>query len=239
MLYNSFDFSSASGYQVFFEYLSSLADADYRKFHAGLTPGGPEVLGVRTPVLRKLAREILNMEYMSFLRLAGDKTHEELMLAGFVIGMSKCCFDDKIKLVREFVPKISSWAVCDSFCASLSSLSENREELFRFITEYISSDGEYELRFAIVMLMDYYLDDSYLDEVLKIIDGIKSDKYYVKMAAAWCLSVAIIKFPEKTLKFLEECSLDDFTYNKALQKAIESYRIAEGQKALLRSMKRS
>lgn len=110
--------------------------------------------------------------------------------------------------------------------------------MFKIIKEYLKSKQEYEVRFAIVMLLDYYINDQYIDQVLQILNNIKLDKYYVQMANAWAISICLIRYYNKTLEFLKTTKIDDFTYNKGIQKAIESYRITKEQKDYLRTLKR-
>ena len=170
----------------------------------------------------------------------GNKYYEELVIQGMIIGMQiKEPIENIKEKVAKFVPKINSWAVCDTFCAGLKITKKYPKEMFSLIEKYLKSNKEYELRFAIVMLLDYYINDEYIDQTLQILDNIQSDKYYVQMANAWAISICLIKYYEKTITLLKNSKLDNFTYNKALQKAIESYRITEEQKKELRKMKRS
>ena len=120
----------------------------------------------------------------------------------------------------------------------LKIANKYKEEMWNFIKKYLKSSKEFELRFAIVMMLDYYINDKYVDKCLEIFDNIKSDKYYVQMAVAWAISIGIIKYWDKTIKHLEFSKLDDFTYNKSIQKAIESYRISDENKEVLRCLKR-
>ena len=110
--------------------------------------------------------------------------------------------------------------------------------MWEFIQEYLKSNKEFEIRFGVVMLLDYYISEQYLEKDFDIFEGIKSDKYYVQMAVAWAISICLIKFYDKTCNYLKTSSIDKFTYNKALQKAIESYRITDEQKNILRKMKK-
>ena len=137
------------------------------------------------------------------------------MLQGMVIGGAKEDINTILKYVKEFVPKIDNWAVCDTFCTSLKITKKYKKEMWKFIQEYLKSDKEFELRFAIVMILGYFIDEEYLEKDFKIFNNIKSDKYYVKMALAWAISICVIKYYDRTVKYLEkEAILDDFTYNK-------------------------
>ena len=222
------------------EKLKELADKKYREFQIKLCPGVDNILGVRVPILRKYAKDLLK-EYSleEVLYSLDDKYYESIMLQGMVIGLAKNRnIEEILEYVKNFIPKIDNWAVCDTFCAGLKITEKNKERVWNFLKEHLKSNKEFELRFALVMILDFYIDEKYIDEVLEIIDSIKSDEYYVQMAAAWALSVCVVKFYEKTLEYLKNSSIDKFTFNKAIQKSIESYRITEGQKEILKKMKK-
>ncbi|NLK87784.1 MAG: DNA alkylation repair protein [Clostridiaceae bacterium] len=220
------------------ERLKSLADEKYRSFSSGLIPGVDNMLGVRLPQIRGLVKEIAAADWRSYLEEADDEYFEEIMLRGFIIGSVRIDAAERLQLVEDFVPRISNWSLCDSFCAGLKFVNENQALVWEFLQPYFKSDEEFEIRFAVVMGMDYFIDGEHIDDFIKLMDGIKNDGYYVKMAVAWALSVCYVKFPEKTMAYLKDNRLDDFTYNKALQKMIESYRVSSEAKDLLRSMKR-
>jgi len=220
------------------EILRSLADEKYREFSAGLIPNVDNMLGVRLPALRKLGKELSKGDWHDYLSEADDKYYEEIMLQGIVIGLVKTDIEESLRLVAGFIPKITNWGVCDSFCAGLSFVKRNKPRVWEFLKQYFDSDKEFELRFGAVMLLFYFIDEDHIDAVLKLLDGIRHEGYYVKMAVAWALSVCYVQFPEKTMEYLHISSLNDFTYNKALQKIIESNRVDGEAKNLIRSMKR-
>ncbi len=218
--------------------LFELQDLKYKEFNTDLCPNVDNIIGVRIPILRKFAKDLYKNYSIDEIKI-GDKYYEELMIQGMIIGFqTKENIENVIKQIEKFVPKINSWAVCDTFCAGLKITKKYSTEMFSLIKKYLSSQKEYELRFAIVMLLDYYINDEYIDEVLQILDNIKSDKYYVQMANAWAISECLVKYYEKTIMFLSNCNLDKFTYNKAIQKAIESYRITDSQKKELRYIRK-
>ena len=161
------------------------------------------------------------------------------MLQGMLIGLEK--YKNILNIlndVEKFVPKIDNWAVCYVFCGGLKITKKYLEEMWNFLQKYLKSEKEFEIRFGVVMLLDYYITEEYLEKDFKIFDDIKSEKYYVQMAVAWAISICLIKFYDRTIEYLKNANLDKFTYNKALQKAIESYRITDMQKQELRKMKR-
>ena len=220
--------------------LMDLSDKKYKEFHSGLCPGTDNIIGIRVPVLRNYAKELIK-EYTlkELLENIDNKYYEEIMLQGMLIGLDKkqdinIIFD----YIKEFVPKIDNWAVCDTFCAGLKITKKYKKEMWDFIQSYLKSDKEFEIRFAVVMILDYYIDEEYIEKDLQIFDNIKNQEYYVQMAVAWAISVCLIKFYDETLKYLDICNLDKFTYNKSLQKAIESYRITAEQKDYLRTLKK-
>ncbi len=219
------------------EQLEELSEEKYRDFTASLTPGKKNILGVRLPLLRKLATEIVKGDWRTYLKEAGDDTMEELMLQGMVIGSCKADMEEVAKLSATYIPKIDSWSVCDSFCTSLKITKKHPEQMWELMQEYLKSDREYEIRFGVVMLL-YYLTPEYAPLAFEHFDRIKHEGYYVKMAVAWVISMYYVNLPEMTLNYLMNNSLDDFTYNKALQKIMESLKVDKTTKEMIRSMKR-
>lgn len=218
--------------------LFAMQDLKYKEFHGSLCPDMDNIIGVRIPKLREYAKELYKCNNLKDIKIE-DKYYEELVIQGILIGFqTKAPIEEVIKQVEEFIPKINSWAVCDTFCAGLKITKKYQTEMFKVIKEYLKSTQEYQVRFAIVMLLNYYINDQYIDQVLQILDNVKLDKYYVQMANAWAISICLIKYYNKTLDFLNTTKIDDFTYNKGIQKAIESYRITNEQKEYLRTLKR-
>ena len=155
-----------------------------------------------------------------------------------VIGRSKTALDEQMKYVKRFVPRIDNWAVCDIFCGELkTAVKKGKETVWQFIQPYLKSPQEFELRFGIVMLL-HYIDEEHIDLLLKYTDSFCHDAYYARMAMAWMISICFVKFPEKTMEYLKHSKLDNWTYNKSLQKTIESLRVDKRTKDVLRSMKR-
>lgn len=218
--------------------LFEMQDKKYQQFHSGLCPNVDDIIGVRIPELRKLAKQIAKENAQEYLELTQKKYYEERMLQGFIIGYMKSDLEERLKYLDQFVPVIDNWAICDCCCSTFKFTNKYPKEVWNYIQKYIKSSKEFELRFAIIMLIDYYLTEEYIDKVLKIYDNIQNEGYYVKMGVAWAISVAYVKFPKETMALLKNNNLDDFTYNKALQKMIESYRIDEKTKQILKEMKR-
>lgn len=219
------------------ERLFELQDIKYREFHCRLCPTKKEIIGVKIPVLKKLSKELYK-EDKQILSKIGNEYYEEIMLQGLIIALSKEPLDKRINLIKQFVTKIDNWSVCDVFCSSLKIKNSEKKIYFDFLKIYYKSKKEFELRFLVVMLLDYFLEEEYLDAVFKIINEIRSEKYYVNMAVAWLLSVAFIKYRDKTLSELSMLKIEDWTYNKAIQKIIESKRVSDEDKEYLKTKKR-
>ncbi len=218
--------------------LEAMAEPEYGAFHAKLCPGMTGNLGVRTPQLRALAKEIAKGDFRAYLLAARDDSYEETLLQGMVIGCAKMDLPERLERVASFVPKIDNWATCDLFCSSLSFTKKYLPETREFLMPYLSSKEEYSLRFGVVMLLDYYITEEWIDDTLRTLARIRHDGYYVKMAVAWAVSICYIHFPEKTEQLLRSSTLDDFTHNKAIQKIRESRRVDKAKKDALQKLKR-
>ena len=213
-------------------------DLKYKEFHSSLCPNVDKIIGVRVPELRKMAKEIAVQDYAQFLQTCEDKYYEELVLQGLVIGYSKISIQETFEYLKKFVPKINSWAVCDTTCSNLKITKKHMKEMWEFLEQYINSQNEYEIRFALVMYLNYYLTDEYIDEILQKVDKITNKEYYVQMAIAWLISFAYIKQKDKTEEYLQKNNLDKFTQNKSIQKICESFRVEEKDKEKLRKLKK-
>lgn len=220
--------------------LYELSDKKYQDFHRSLCPGIENIIGVRVPILRNYAKELFKQkDWKETINQIDNQYYEEIMLQGMLIGQVK---DEDINIilryVENYVPKIDNWAICDGFCAGLKITKKYKKEMWNFISKYLKSNKEFEIRFAVVMILDYYIEQEYLTENFKIFEQIKHEGYYVKMAISWAISICLIKYYDKTLEYLKNSKLDAWTYNKAIQKAIESYRISADRKEILRKMKK-
>lgn len=219
--------------------LLNMQDKKYKEFQKGICPGVEEIIGIRIPILRSYAKELLKKyDFKQLMESIPNNYYEEIMLQGMLIGQAKLDFNEIIKYIKDFIPKINNWAVCDTFCTSLKITKKHKEKMWDFIQKYIKSDKEFHIRFGIVLILNYYIDEDYLYKDFKIFDSIKSDKYYVQMAVAWAISFCLIKFYDKTIEYLKNSKIDKFTYNKSIQKAIESYRITKERKEFLRTLKK-
>ena len=217
--------------------LLALAQPEYQKFSAGLIPGKENLLGVRLPALRALAREIARSGSWRGVLSMPERYFEETMLQGMVIGCCQVSPRERLELVRGFVPKIDNWSVCDSFCAGLKEAKQYRSLYWEFLQPYFVSPREYDLRFSCVMALDHFVTEEYLSRVLAALDAVRHDGYYVKMGVAWAVSSCMAHFPRQTIEYLQSCHLDRETYRKAIQKSLESFRVSPKDKELLRAMR--
>ena len=214
--------------------LLKLKDERFQKFQEKLCPGVNNIIGIKIPILRAYAKEINGNVDISTI---GTKYYEEIILKGMLIGLEK---NLDFEQIENYVKLIDNWAVCDVFCAGLKQVKKHKEEMWQYIEKYLNSKKEYEVRFAVVIMLDFYIEEKYIEKVLERLRKIKHEGYYAKMAVAWAYSICFIKFYEKTkeeFKNINKKTLDKFIYNKSLQKAIESYRLNNKQKEELRKMK--
>ncbi len=231
-----------SQWQTLRQELAALAEPDYQKFSASLLPGVPGILGVRLPALRKIAARMAKTGWEPWLTAfdaCPDPLFEESMLAGMVIAAAPIPLAERLERIRRFVPRIENWSVCDSFCASLKEAAVFPAEYWAFLQEFFASRKEFALRFALVMATDRFVTPAYLDRVLERIDGFSHPGYYARMAAAWALSICFVKFPEEVFPRLPTSRLDDFTYNKALQKICESRQVTPETRHRIRALRRN
>lgn len=223
------------------EELERLADKEYKEFHSALLPtvDRDRIIGVRLPQLRAIAARIKRASPKGSLpELPQGDTLEETLVRGFVIAGADMPLEEHLKAVAGFVPEIDCWSVCDSFVTSLKFVKKDRERVWKFIQPYFESDRTYDIRFGAVMSLAYFKDGEYAPRVFEKFDRIENSDYYVKMAVAWAVSVFFVNAREETRRYLENNRLDDFTFNKSLQKITESYRVTPQDKAEIRAMKR-
>lgn len=219
------------------EELFKLKDDKYKAFNGKLIPTvSPElIIGVRTPQLRKFAKELsFNGSYGNFLEQLPHKYYEENNLHAFLIEQIND-FDSALTKTELFLPYIDNWATCD--CFSPKVFAANKQELLPRIYEWIKSENTYTVRYAIGLLMKYFLDDDFNQSFLETVAGIKSDEYYINMMIAWYFATALSKQYSTASQYIKECRLDTWIHNKTIQKAVESYRISDEKKDLLKKYK--
>lgn len=223
--------------------LQSLSEEEYKAFNQNLLPGVEYILGVRVPALRKIAKEVAKNDCRTYLNEAGTEImsaslHEEVVVWGLVLGYAKMDREERAAYLDQFVPNISNWAICDNCTMNMKFMQKDPDYWYRYIMKYKNSTEEFELRFLLVALLAHFIDKEHIDAILDTCNEIRHDGYYVKMAAAWLVSICYIKFPERTGAFLKSDTMDDFTHNKSIQKIRESYRVSQEEKDGLNQLKR-
>ena len=213
------------------------SDEKYRKFSSSLIPNTDNLLGIRIPFLRKFAKSIAKTCAEEFLREKNCEYFEETMLQGMVIGLVKTDIAQRFELIKDFLPKIKNWSVCDCFCCSLKFTKDNRKEVLEFLKPYIKSENEYEVRFAAVMLLDYFVNEEYIDTTLALLNEFTHEAYYAKMAVAWAISICYINYPDKTFEFLKRTKISPWVFNKSIQKSTEFIKIGKDLKDKARALR--
>lgn len=213
------------------------SDEKYRKFSSSLIPNTDNLLGIRIPFLRKFAKDIAKTCAEEFLREKNCEYFEETMLQGMVIGLVKTDIAQRFELIKDFLPKIKNWSVCDCFCCGLKFTKDNRKEVLEFLKPYIKSENEYEVRFAAVILLDYFVNEEYIDTTLALLNEFTHEAYYAKMAVAWAISICYINYPDKTFEFLKRTKISPWVFNKSIQKITESIKIGKNLKDKARALR--
>ena len=217
--------------------LFELQDTEYRDFHAKLMPtvAKEKIIGIRTPVLRKFAKEYAKSEDAGeFLKVLPHDYYEENNLHGFLIeGMKD--YEECVRALDTFLPYVDNWATCD--LVSPKILKKHLPELLERIQIWLRSEHVYTVRFGVNMLMRFYLDEHFSPEYPKMVAEIRSEEYYVNMVIAWYFATALAKQYEAVISYIEQKRLSPWTHNKTIQKAVESYRITDEQKAYLKTLK--
>ncbi|MBQ8046717.1 MAG: DNA alkylation repair protein [Prevotella sp.] len=216
--------------------LQAMGDADYAQFERKIIPTlAPEtVVGVRTPGLRAYARQLAKHEHVGdFLASLPHEWFEENQLHAFILSEMKD-FPACLQAVNTFLPHVDNWATCDQLTPKV--FRTNKAVLLKQVRKWLRSSHEYTVRFAVKMLMDHFLDDPSA-EYPSLVASVRRKEYYVKMMQAWYFATALAKQYATVLPFIEQRRLDEWTHNKAIQKALESYRVSEEQKEYLRTLK--
>lgn len=220
---------SSEDYQEYLEYLKSIREEEYKKFHQKLTTTKYEILGIRVPIQRSIAKEILKGNYESFLTHCKKDYYEEVNIEGFIIGSINN--DESFKKhFTNFLPKIDNWAICDGFCNSLKRIKKNPKNYFDYCCSLLNQKYEFTVRVGLVILLGYYVKEEYIQNILTNISKIKREEYYINMALAWLIAECYIKYPKETLPLLKSQKLNKFTQNKTISKIHDSYRVTKEQK---------
>lgn len=206
-------------YNEFIDYLFSLQDIKYKEFTNKIIDAN--IIGIRMPIIRQISKKISN-NYKDFIKNNKHIYYEETMIHGLIIGYLKD-FNEVTYLLNDYISYVDNWGVCDSVCSNLKIFRKNQEEGFKLIEKYLKINKPFYIRFALVLLLNHYINDLYIDKILNICNDVKIENYYVKMANAWLLSMCYIKYPDKTYNFLLNNHLDKFTFNKTISKICDSH----------------
>ena len=220
-----------------YERLAACGTETYRDFQSKLVPTVPKetILGVRTPDMRKIAKEIKGTkEAESFLKELPHRFYEENLVHFFLIAMIRD-FDDCVKAVETFLPYVDCWPVCDQ--SSPKVFTKYHEKLLPLIKKWIASEHVYTARFGIRMLMNEFLGEDFRPEYLEWVASVQGEDYYIRMMVAWYFATALAKKYDESVVFIENRRLDPWTHRKAIQKAIESLRVTDEHKEYLKSLR--
>ena len=217
------------------------ADESYKNFHQSIVPTLPKerIIGVRVPVLRKIAKQLKKDESSKslvneFMQELPHEYYDEDMLHAIILSDERD-FSTALKRTSEFLPYIDNWAVCDTFCPK--AFGKNKKALWQEIEKWLESEKTFTVRFGIVNAMRFFLDEDFSAEKMKKVLEVSNEDYYVRMAIAWYMSVALVKQWEVAIKVVEDKSLGAWVHNKSIQKSCESFRLSAEQKQYLKTLK--
>ena len=217
--------------------LYAAADVEYKDFNSLLIPNiaAEKFIGVRTPILRKIAKDIIKSgQYMDFINNLPHQYFEENQLHAVVLSTLPD-FDFVIKEIERFLPYVDNWATCDQMSPQV--FKKNTDLLLKYINKWIQSKYVYTVRFGVLCLMRYFLDDEFDSKYIDMVSNIKSNEYYVNMMRAWYFATGLAKHFEEFLPYLESGKIDDWTRKRAIQKALESFRVIPEHKEILRKIR--
>ena len=218
------------------QFLLNNKDDKYRDFTLPLIPNIDKdtFIGVRLPILKKYAKDLDEEIRIAFMNELPHYYHEENILHAFILSNIKD-YDSFIYYVDKFLPYVSNWSVCDTICNK--HLNKYKDQLIKEIYKWLKSNELYRVRYAVKCLMNYYLNEDFKEEHISKVQEIKLEDYYVRMMIAWYLATGLAKNYDSFIKVIEEKRFDEFTHNKAIQKAVESYRVSDEHKEYLKTLK--
>lgn len=232
-------------YQCFLDFLLSIADEKYKEFSNKLIPQVNNILGIRLPYLQRIAKQIAKGDYKGFLSYRNIQYFEEIMVRGYVIGnISNQSIEEIKEMIHHHVLKLDNWSTCDSFCSSLKIAKKYPNEIFELILPYANSKECYEIRFFIVMCLNYYIEDEHISLVDEVLQSISSEEYYVNMAICWAYTVIFQYDSNRVYQYLkklkQELEIEQncrkrFLLRKTISKICDSRKITEEEKAIVRS----
>ena len=225
-------------YKKFVDYLISLQDQKYKEFHSSLVLNSKyEMIGIRLPIMRDIAKQISKGNIEEFLKCAQDKYYEEIMIQGLVISHIKDeeCF---YKHFKNHIKEIDNWALCDSFCSSLKIVEKHEDKYFNEALNLAQNEKEFISRVGLVIILNHFINKDNLEKIYDCLNTIQSEKFYINMAEAWLVCEMYTKFPKETEKFLKKNNLNKFTQNKAISKIHDSFRVTKEEKEKLNKYKK-
>ena len=221
------------------EYLEANSRQKYRQFTGSLNPGSRyPVMGVRVPLLRELAKKLAKEYGINAVDMLSDDSQEEVLLQGFVIAYSKMPLAEKKPYIDNYIAKCDNWSLIDSFVSTFHFNRKDEALMWRYLGEYRKSKQTFTVRFVLVMMLNRYLKDEYINDILEYCSNIDSEEYYIEMAQAWLLATAAINYFYDVELILKDGKLNMFTHNRTIQKAVESFRISAENKERLRALRR-
>ena len=219
-------------YNLFLDYLYSFQDKKYQQFHKKLLADDSNVIGIRVYILRKIAKDIAYNQGITFLSILKHDTYEECVLHGLIIGYLNIDLETTIYLLNEFLPFNTNWAINDITVSTLKVFKKNLAIGYEYILSLLKK-GDFEIRFALVLLLTYYVNEEYSDRVISCSLNVSNNSYYVVMANAWLISICYIKYKEKIEPLILNKKWDINTLKKAISKIKDSYRVNQIDKEKL------
>ena len=209
-------------------------DLKYQEFSKRIIDTKYEMIGIRMPELKRMSREVS----LDILDLDNEKYYEEVMLKLLVIARIKD-IEKYNYYLNKYIDKIDCWSLCDSFVVASKIIKKNKEYCFKMVEKLLKEKHEFAVRVGLVILLNYYVEEEYLNSIFKLVDSINREEYYIKMAVAWLLSICYIKYPKETSSYLDKSKIDNFTYNKTISKICDSYRVDKKEKEELKKKRRN
>jgi len=220
------------------EELKNLAEENYKAFNNKIIPTKQATLGVRLPILRKIAKRIAKEKAIEFVQLDKQNVYEMIMLEGMVLSYMDKPFKELLPFTENFLDKVDNWAQIDSTVCDFKNIAKEKKDVLVVVREWLKSDKEFFVRAGLVLLLAHFVQKENLKMIFKLSQSVVHTGYYAHMGNAWLISCCMAKFPEETIVFFKSNTLDKKTHNKAIQKSRESYRVSKEHKAIINELKR-
>lgn len=223
---------------VVLEELRNLAEENYKAFNNKIIPTKQTTLGIRLPILRKIAKRIAKKDAIQFIQADKQNIYEMIMLEGIVLSYMDKPFKELLPLTEQFLNKVDNWAQIDSTVCDFKNILKEKEDVLTVVKKWLKSNNEFTVRAGLVMLLAHYVEKDNLEMIFKLSQSVEHTGYYVHMGNAWLISVCMAKFPTETIIFFQNNTLDKKTHNKAIQKSRESFRVTKEHKAMINKLKK-